>query len=151
MSTATLDDPVSLAFAALADPTRRDLLTRLAGGETTLSELAARYTMSMQAVSKHLTVLERAGLIRRGRDAQRRPVSIQPGAIAPVTEWLQRYQEAVEERYARLDELLAALPPEPDDRQAASPAAPATPAPRSARRAPTSTRAARRQTPRSSS
>jgi DNA-binding transcriptional ArsR family regulator len=108
----TADDAVSLAFAALADPTRRDLLSRLAGGEMTLSELAGAYAMSLQAVSKHLAVLERAGLVSRGRDAQRRPVRLEPEAIAPVAEWLERYQRAAEDRYRRLDALLAALPPD---------------------------------------
>jgi DNA-binding transcriptional ArsR family regulator len=108
----TADDSVSLAFAALADPTRRDLLTRLAGGEMTLSELAGAYAMSLQAVSKHLAVLERAGLVSRGRDAQRRPVRLEPAAIAPVAEWLEQYRRAAEDRYQRLDALLASLPPD---------------------------------------
>ena len=113
MPIATLDrtDPVSLAFAALADPTRRDMLTRLSGGDATLSELAGAYAMSLQAVAKHLAVLERAGLVTRGRDAQRRPVRIEPEALAPAADWLESYRRTTEERFQRLDALLAALPP----------------------------------------
>ena len=113
MATAVLErsDPVSLAFAALADPTRRDMLHRLSLGEATLSELAAPYEISLQAVSKHLAVLERAGLVSRGRDAQRRPVRVEPDAVAPAAEWLEHYRRTVEDRYQRLDALLAVLPP----------------------------------------
>ena len=80
-------DQLSRTFAALADPTRRDLVARLTLGDATLTELAAPYAMSLQAVSKHLTVLERAGLVSRGKDAQRKPVHLQPSVLEPVKEY----------------------------------------------------------------
>ena len=110
----TADDTVSLAFAALADPTRRDLLTRLAGGEMTLSELAGAYAMSLQAVSKHLRVLEDAGLVSRSRDAQRRPVHLEAEVLDLMTAWIERYRRTAEERYRRLDDVLQTLPPDVD-------------------------------------
>jgi DNA-binding transcriptional ArsR family regulator len=102
-------DQLSRTFAALADPTRRDLVARLSLGDATLTELAAPYPMSLQAVSKHLTVLERAGLVSRGRAAQRRPVHLQPAVLEPVTDWLETYRRRAEERYQRLDAVLAEL------------------------------------------
>lgn len=93
-------------FAALADPTRRAILARLASGEASVNELAAPFEMSQPAISKHLKVLERAGLISRGRDAQRRPRRLEAEPLAEATEWLERYREFWEESYMRLDALL---------------------------------------------
>lgn len=100
-------DQLSRTFAALADPTRRDLVARLTLGDATLTELASPYAMSLQAVSKHLTVLERAGLVSRGKDAQRKPVHLEPRQLEPVTDWLETYRRQAEERYQRLDAVLA--------------------------------------------
>ena len=102
-------DRLSQVFAALADPTRRDLVTRLAVGDATVGELAAPYSMSLQAVSKHLKVLEQAGLVSKGRDAQRRPVRLEAEVLDLTTRWLERYRAQVEERYQRLDDVLAGL------------------------------------------
>jgi DNA-binding transcriptional ArsR family regulator len=96
-------------FAALADPTRRAILTRLASGEASVAELARPFAMSQPAISKHLKVLERAGLIRRGRDAQRRPRRLEPKRLAEATEWLERYRRLWEGNYQRLDTLLEEL------------------------------------------
>jgi len=96
-------------FAALADPTRRSILTRLASGEASVAELARPFAMSQPAISKHLKVLERAGLIRRGRDAQRRPRRLEPKRLAEATEWLERYRRLWEGNYQRLDALLEEL------------------------------------------
>ena len=93
-------------FAALADPTRRAILARLALGETTVNELARPFKMSGPAVSKHLKVLERAGLIERGREAQWRPCRIAPGGLKGVDEWLERYREFWDERFDRLESYL---------------------------------------------
>lgn len=112
MTTAQLD----ATFAALADPTRRAILTRLATGEATVTELAAPFAMSQPAVSKHLKVLERAGLVTRGRDAQRRPRRLQVQPLEVVTDWLADYRRLWEERYARLDALLDELTPQDLDR-----------------------------------
>ena len=101
-------DRLSRVFAALADPTRRDLVARLAAGDATVSELAAPYDVSFQAVSKHLKVLEDAGLVRRSRDAQRRPAHLEAEVLDLMTKWIERYRRQAEERYARLDALLAA-------------------------------------------
>ncbi|WP_116247264.1 helix-turn-helix transcriptional regulator [Nocardiopsis sp. FIRDI 009] len=97
------DDPLSLTFAALADPTRRALLARLARGEATVNELAEPFPISLQAVSRHLKVLERAGLISRGRDAQWRPCRIETAPLEQVSEWLGRYRDQWEDRFGRLD------------------------------------------------
>lgn len=102
-------DRLNAVFAALADPTRRAILALLASGEASVTELAAPFAMSQPAISKHLKVLERAGLISRGRDAQRRPCRLEPVALAEATEWLERYRAIWEAQYERLDELLAAL------------------------------------------
>jgi DNA-binding transcriptional ArsR family regulator len=102
-------DPLSATFAALADPTRRAILARLALGETTVMELAAPFDMSLPAVSKHLKVLERAGLIARGREAQWRPCRIEPGALKAVDDWLGRYRQMWDERLDRLDDYLREL------------------------------------------
>jgi DNA-binding transcriptional ArsR family regulator len=96
-------------FAALADPTRRAILARLASGEASVTELAAPFAMSQPAISKHLKVLERAGLISRGRDAQRRPRRLEATRLAEATRWLERYREFWEGNYQRLDALLAEL------------------------------------------
>lgn len=103
-------DPLSRVFSALADPTRRDMVARLAAGDAALNELAAPYGMSLQAVSKHLRVLEDAGLVSRSRDAQRRPAHLEADRIDLATTWLERRRREAEERYRRLDKLLARLP-----------------------------------------
>ena len=105
------------AFAALADPTRRAILARLAMGEASVAELAEPFSMSQPAVSKHLKVLERAGLIRRGRDAQRRPARIEARPLQEANMWIERYRELWEANYRRLDGLLEDLkanPPKKD-------------------------------------
>jgi len=93
-------------FAALADPTRRAILARLASGEASVMQLAEPFDMSQPAISKHLRVLERAGLVSRGRDAQRRPRKLEAKPLAEATEWLERYREFWEAAYQRLDALL---------------------------------------------
>jgi len=93
-------------FAALADPTRRAILARLASGEATVMELAEPFALSQPAISKHLKVLERAGLISRGRDAQRRPSRLQPEPLAEANQWLEGYRQFWESRFHRLDALL---------------------------------------------
>jgi DNA-binding transcriptional ArsR family regulator len=102
-------DLLDATFAALADPTRRAILARLAAGEATVTELAAPFAMSQPAISKHLKVLERAGLISRGRDAQRRPCRIEPAALRSARDWLDTYRDYWEESYQRLDRLLDAM------------------------------------------
>jgi DNA-binding transcriptional ArsR family regulator len=96
-------------FAALADPTRRAILARLASGEASVAELAAPFSMTQPAISKHLRVLERAGLISQGRDAQRRPRRLEARPLAQATEWLERYREFWEARFQRLDGLLTEM------------------------------------------
>jgi DNA-binding transcriptional ArsR family regulator len=96
-------------FAALADPTRRAILTRLTSGEATVTELAAPFEMSQPAISKHLKVLERAGLITRGRDAQRRPCRLAAAPLKAATDWLDDYRAYWEDSYQRLDAVLADL------------------------------------------
>jgi DNA-binding transcriptional ArsR family regulator len=93
-------------FAALADPTRRAILARLAAGEATVTELAAPFAMSQPAISKHLKVLERAGLVSRGRDAQRRPCRLEASPLKEATDWLENYRSYWEESFHRLDVLL---------------------------------------------
>ncbi len=110
-----LTDRLSETFAALADPTRRAILARLAEGDATVRELAAPFPVSLPAISRHLKVLEEAGLITRGRDAQYRPSRLRAEPLREATEWLARYREYWEESYDRLDELLAELQ---DDQQA---------------------------------
>ena len=104
------DDALSRAFAALADPIRRDIVARLADGDATVTELAGPYDVTVQAISKHLKVLEDAGLIRRTRDGRRRPAHLEPEALARATEWTERYRRRVEERYRRLDDVLRTTP-----------------------------------------
>ena len=102
-------DPLSATFAALADPTRRAILARLAAGEASVTELAEPFAMSLPAVSKHLKVLERAGLIERGRQAQARPCRIAPEPLKEATAWLERYRSLWEERLDRLEDYLREL------------------------------------------
>jgi DNA-binding transcriptional ArsR family regulator len=102
-------DQLSRLFAALADPIRRDIVTRLAVGDATVGQLAAPYDVTVQAVSKHLKVLEDAGLVSRSRDAQRRPVHLEAEVLDLMTKWIERYRREVEERYRRLDAVLAAM------------------------------------------
>jgi DNA-binding transcriptional ArsR family regulator len=109
-------DPLSRAFAALADPTRRDIVARLTLGDATVGELAAPYKVTVQAVSKHLKVLEDAGVVSRSRDAQRRPVHLEAEVFDLMTKWLERYRRQAQERYERLDALLATLPHDPPPR-----------------------------------
>jgi len=99
-------NPLDVTFAALADPTRRAILARLATGDASVTDLAQPFEMSQAAVSKHLKVLERAGLITRGRDAQRRPSRIEGRPLAAATAWLERYRTIWEDNYERLDALL---------------------------------------------
>ena len=102
-------DHLSRLFAALADPTRRDIVARLAVGDATVGQLAEPYEVSVQAVSKHLKVLEEAGLVSRSRDAQRRPVHLEPEVLELMTSWIERYRRAAEERFRRLDAVLAEM------------------------------------------
>jgi len=104
-----MSDQLSKVFAALADPTRRDMVSRLCAGDATVGELAAPYDVSMQAVSKHLKVLEEAGLVTRSRDAQRRPVHLEAEVFDLMTKWIERYRREAEQRYRRLDAVLAAM------------------------------------------
>ena len=108
-------DELSRVFAALADPTRRDMVARLAVGDATVNELAAPYDVSVQAVSKHIKVLEEAGLVSRTRDAQRRPCRLEPEVFDLMTKWIERYRREAESRYQRLDAILAQM----DDRESA--------------------------------
>jgi len=102
-------DRLSATFSALADPTRRAILARLVTGETSVNELAKPFEMSLPAVSKHLKVLERAGLIARSREAQWRPCRIEPEALKGVDDWLEKYRRLWEERFDRLDVYLQEL------------------------------------------
>lgn len=102
-------DPLSAKFAALADPTRRAILARLASGEASVTELAQPFDMSMPAVSKHLKVLERAGLIARGREAQWRPCRIEAGPLKDISDWVEHYRIIWEQRFDRLDAYLREL------------------------------------------
>jgi DNA-binding transcriptional ArsR family regulator len=103
------DDQLSQIFAALADPTRRDIVARLAVGDATVGQLAAPYDVSIQAISKHLKVLEDAGLVSQARDAQRRPRHLEAGVFDLMTGWIDSYAQLAEERFRRLDTVLAAL------------------------------------------
>ena len=108
-------DTLSLAFSALADPTRRAILARLASGDATVGELAKPFAMSGPAVSKHLRVLERAGLVTRGRDAQRRPCHLEAAPIKKVADWAEGYREFWDASYQRLDTYLNQLMSEQRD------------------------------------
>ena len=105
---AAVHDPLTTTFAALADPTRRAILARLTQGEATVNDLAAPFPISTQAVSQHLKVLERAGLITRSRSAQLRPSRIQAARLKDAAEWLERYRPFWDERFDRLDARLRA-------------------------------------------
>ena len=100
------EDELSRTFAALADPTRRQILARLARGEATVNELAEPFSISLQAISKHLKVLERAGLISRSRTAQWRPCRLEPRPLEEVADWVEYYRKIWEQRFDRLDQHL---------------------------------------------
>src|ERR1700676_3291029 len=102
-------DPLSATFSALADPTRRAILARLSSGETSVTKLAEPFEMSMPAISKHLKVLERAGLIARGREAQWRPCRLEAGPLKDVSNWVEKYRRFWEESFDRLDVYLDEL------------------------------------------
>ena len=115
-----MTDPLTRVFSALADPTRRDMVARLAAdGDASVGELAAPYDVSVQAVSKHLKVLEDAGLVSRSREAQRRPVHLEANVFDLMTKWIERYRREAEERYHRLDDVLRSMP---DDASRTAPA-----------------------------
>jgi DNA-binding transcriptional ArsR family regulator len=113
---AVADDRLSRVFAALADPTRRDIVARLSIADATVGELAEPYDVSVQAVSKHLKVLSDAGLVSRSRDAQRRPCHLEAEVFDLMTKWIERYRVQAEERFSRLDAVLAEM----DDEQCAT-------------------------------
>src|SRR5919107_4324227 len=102
-------DPLSLTFAALADPTRRAILARLSAGEADVSELMKPFALSQPTISKHLKVLERAGLIARGREAQRRPRRLIAAPLKSIDDWLESYRRLWEEKFASLDDYLSEL------------------------------------------
>jgi DNA-binding transcriptional ArsR family regulator len=102
-------DPLSQAFAALADPTRRELVARLTDGDATVGELAAPHQVSVQAISKHLKVLEQAGLVSRGPKGHRSPVHLEAEVFDLMTKWIERYRQRAEARYQRLDAVLTEL------------------------------------------
>ncbi|MFC4017190.1 ArsR/SmtB family transcription factor [Micromonospora sp. GCM10011542] len=108
-------DQISTVFAALADPTRRAILARLAAGEATVNELAEPFPISVQAISKHLTVLERAGLIVRTREAQWRRCRLDPAPLRTLAEWVEQYRRLWDERYDTLDDYLRDLKENSDD------------------------------------
>jgi DNA-binding transcriptional ArsR family regulator len=109
-----VDDQLSRAFAALADPTRRDMVARLAVGDATVGQLAEPYDVSVQAVSKHIKVLVDAGLVSRSKDAQRRPCHLEADVLDLMTKWIERYRQQAQARYERLDAVLAEM--QGDDR-----------------------------------
>jgi DNA-binding transcriptional ArsR family regulator len=109
MVTATASDPISTTFAALADPTRRAILARLSGGEASVTEIAEPFHVSLPAISKHLKVLERAGLIARGREAQWRPCRLDARPLKDAADWVERYRRHWEASFDRLDEYLKEL------------------------------------------
>ena len=109
-------DPLSLTFSALADPTRRTILARLMQGEASVTELAEPFEMTLPAISKHLKVLEKAGLISRGREAQWRPCRLQAGPLHEVSDWVESYRQFWEERFNRLDAYLKELQANERDR-----------------------------------
>jgi DNA-binding transcriptional ArsR family regulator len=102
-------DQLSRVFAALADPTRRDMVARLAAGDATVGELADPYEVSVQAVSKHVKVLTDAGLVSKSKDAQRRPCHLEAEVFDLMTKWIERYRQQAQERYERLDGVLAQM------------------------------------------
>ncbi|MFB9906945.1 ArsR/SmtB family transcription factor [Allokutzneria oryzae] len=111
------DDRLNRVFAALADPTRRDIVARLSAGDATVGELAEPYDVSTQAVSKHLKVLEDAGLVSRSREAQRRPCHLNAEVFDLMTKWIERYRRQAEERFRRLDAVLAAMDDDSDNEE----------------------------------
>lgn len=119
-------DALSPIFAALADPTRRDIVARLATGDATVGELAAPYDVSVQAVSKHLRVLEDSGLVTRTSDAVRAPRHLEAEVLSLMTKWIERYQAQAEARFRRLDALLEALPAEDNTQASQTTATPPT-------------------------
>ncbi|HEY7131462.1 MAG TPA: metalloregulator ArsR/SmtB family transcription factor [Candidatus Limnocylindrales bacterium] len=112
----TRPDPLSTTFAALADPTRRAILARLANGEATVTELAAPFDLSLPAISKHLKVLQRARLIEQGRQAQWRPCRLTPAPLRDVADWVDDYRQHWQESFERLDDYLRELQHEEPDR-----------------------------------
>jgi DNA-binding transcriptional ArsR family regulator len=104
-----VEDQLSRVFAALADPTRRDMVARLAEGDATVSQLAAPYEVSVQAVSRHIKVLADAGLVTQTKDAQRRPCHLEAEVFDLLTKWIERYRQQAQARYERLDDVLADL------------------------------------------
>ncbi len=110
-------DQLSQVFAALADPTRRDLVARLAESDASVGELAAPYDVTVQAVSKHLKVLEQAGLVSRAGEGRRSPVHLESQTLGLMTDWLERYRRRAEARYQRLDAVLAAMSESPSSRE----------------------------------
>ncbi len=110
------DDQLSRVFSALADPTRRDMVARLTLADATVGELGSAYDVSLQAVSKHLKVLEDAGLVSRTRDAQRRPVHLEAEVFDLMTKWIERYRRQAEERFQRLDAVLAQMDDQSEQR-----------------------------------
>ena len=114
------DDQLSRVFAALADPTRRDIAARLAVSDATVGELAEPYDVSVQAVSKHIKVLTDAGLVTQSRDAQRRPCHLEAEVFDLMTKWIERYRREAEERFTRLDAVLAEMRHQDGDEQPAS-------------------------------
>ena len=115
-------DQLTKVFAALADPTRRDMVARLSLADATVNELAEPYDVSVQAVSKHLKVLEDSGLVTRSRDAQRRPVHLNDNVFDLMTKWIERYRQHAEERYQRLDSVLDSMGADEDTRTTDLPA-----------------------------
>lgn len=131
MAIETVADPLSLAFAALADPTRRAIVARLASGEADVSELVKPFGLSQPTISKHLKVLERAGLVAIGRDAQRRPRSLVAAPLGDVAQWLEPYRQLWEARFGRLDAYLREARPAkapPNASRSTKPATSARPA-----------------------
>lgn len=116
-----LGDPLSVTFAAIADPTRRAILARLSKGEAAVKELAVPFAMSPPAISKHLKVLERAGLIERSRDAQSRPCKLRARPLEEAASWIDRYRAFWEQSLDRLDDYLRDLQSDPDAKPAATP------------------------------
>ena len=137
------DDQLSRIFAALADPTRRDMVARLATGDATVGALADPYDVSVQAVSKHIKVLADAGLVSQSKDAQRRPCHLEAEVFDLMTKWIERYRRQAEERYRRLDDVLRAMPDDPAD----STVSDSTVSDRTAPTAPASAPPAQRGTP----
>lgn len=107
-------DALSKVFSALADPTRRDIVARLTEGDATVNQLAEPYDMSLQAVSKHLRVLEDAGLVTKRKDAQRRPVHLEAEVFDLMSRWIERYRRQADERFSRLEAVLAEMSDEPE-------------------------------------